>query len=431
MSTLSRLIQIANDAAKVYEGRDRYIRAIKALKQIEKIYRSGSDDSSNEVYPPDQPSEQDDELSDSHRKVAEVIADVCKKNGGIWVKFAQYLSCRADLLPVEYIDVLQDLQYSGAPTGFTDVCERLDEYWGSGWEEGFSTFDLVPVATASIAQVYKATLKTGESVAVKILIPGIEETFEQDSLVFRSLSRLISPVIKEVDIVRITEHLIEMTLSELSFIKEMGNIKLFDTLPHSDFINIPKVMPAYCNEKILMVEWVDGELLTLKLQRADEAADNADILEKLVSSMLEQIFKFGIFHADPHPGNIIVSDGKLTILDFGLVGKLNQEQKNNFLSILITLVGNTNLQQLPALFEKAGFSGVEPEVYEKIADYIDTSDDAKDLDDKLNAIIHQLRKHRVFIPESFIALARVLIIISGVVKPYNLSMSAIMVKSMR
>ena len=420
MSTLTKLRQVANDAAKVYEGRERYIRAIKAIKHIEKIYRLADEDNEYEEEP---------DYSRGHRDAAKVIADVCQKNGGIWVKFAQYLSCRPDLLPIEYIEELQKLQYSAEPTPFAAVVQRMQTQWGDGWEEYFDRFDLIPIATASIAQVYKARLKSGEAVAVKILIPGIEEAFEQDAVVFRSLAKLINPIIKEIEIVRITEHLIEMTASELSFSRELTNLRLFEDLPLGDFIELPRVFPQYSNEKIIVTAWVEGVLLTHVLKTVSE--ENKDIVEKLMVSLTQQIFKFGIFHADPHPGNIIVKEKTLVLLDFGLVARLTESQKQNFLAILLVLLSGRGLDQLPDLFEKAGFEGLTPEAFDKIVQYMEHRNQSDELDKLLNGLIQELRKHSVSIPESFISLARVIIIFCGLTDPYNISLSDVLMRAIK
>src|SRR5690606_10187287 len=133
---------------------------------------------------------------------------------------AQFFSCRPDVLPPAYIIALQALQNDATPVSFDKVAPVLERAWGSRWRDRFREFNEVPAATASIAQVHRATLMDGREVAVKIRLPKVAELFEQDARVFRLLALLLAPMFRELDFVQITEQLLEMTSVELDFRNE-------------------------------------------------------------------------------------------------------------------------------------------------------------------------------------------------------------------
>jgi len=412
MSTFENLL--ANlSAAKhlLIDGRERYIRASRAAIAIEQLYRKYRKESFESE------SEQQTRLSELHASAAGIICKLCKENGATWVKAAQFLSCRPDILPKEYIDALQTLQSNAAPRPFRDVRAQLDAAWGGDWEEKFSEFNIIPVATASVAQVHHATLITGEEVAVKIQIPDVEELFKQDAFVFNALAALVAPLVKEVDVRQIVNQLLAMTLAELDFNREVENLFQFSQLAHPDRIKYPILFAELCSEKVMVTGWVKGLKMREYLDKYPNKAN--EMLTVLLDSYLQQVLQYGMFHADPHPGNFIVSeDGVITILDFGALATLTPAEISHYSALMLGLLGISR-GNMRELFENAGFQSEDEKVYDLIAEYVVKESDAPDLSEQLEDILQRLRTNRVKVPDSFIAMARVLITVGGFMRPYN------------
>ena len=397
----------------IFDGRDRYIGVTKAAMAVEQIYRKHRQRAKLLPQPDAQKL-----LNEAHQQSARKVSDLCKGNGAIWVKFGQFLSCRPDILPIEYIIELQTLQNNAEPVCFERIHPLIIENWGAEWDKTFSSFDIRPIATASVAQVHKATLKDGSEVAVKFQLPDVKHLFEQDSLVFRSLASLLTPVIKEVDIKQVIDQLIELTLEELDFRTEAQNLATFSEHPHVSGIKIPALYEELSSEKILVTEWIHGVRLTEYIEQQPHRAQA--VLTKLLYSFIQQVTQFGLYHADPHPGNFLVlEDETIAILDYGALATLGEQDAANYSHLLLGLMSE-NKVNLGELFQQAGFHCERNEIFAEITDYFLADDRRqKSVSDRLTEILEKLRKDRVKIPDSFIAMARVIISIGGFMKRYG------------
>ncbi|OUS25817.1 hypothetical protein A9Q99_20390 [Gammaproteobacteria bacterium 45_16_T64] len=414
MSTLDALKTNLNVAKTlIVDGRDRYLGVTKAAIAIEQIYRQQrnkakllSEQSASSL------------LSEAHTESAELICNLCKENGAIWVKFGQFLSCRPDILPLEYLPILQKLQNEATPAPFEKIHPAIVEAWGDDWDRHFLHFDIIPIATASIAQVHKATLRNGMVVAVKIQLPDVVKLFEQDSLVFRSVAGVIAPLVKEIDIRQVTDQLIKMTMKELDFRVEAENLRVFSEHEHADGIRVPALWGELSGEKIMVTEWIDGAGLTSYLEEQPSRAK--DILNRLLSSYIQQITQFGSYHADPHPGNFLVDEhSNIAILDYGALASLSEDETLKYSKLLFGLMG-LNSMKLGELFSEAGFTCERQEALEEISEHF-LEEEIKDrsVSDRLAHVLELLRENRVTIPDSFIAMARVIISIGGFMKQYE------------
>ena len=267
ISTLATITSTLRDAKGLVYGGDRYLKAVKAALAVERGYRRYR----RKIVNASQEAKAQ-HLSALHRKNAEIVCAVCRKNGATWIKFAQFLSCRPDILPPEYITALQGLQNSADPILFEELRPTLEDAWGADWEARFSEFNQVPKATASVAQVHQARLATGEEVAVKIRIPQVVDRFRQDALAFRSIAILVSPLIRGLDIKHVTDQLISMTLEELDFETEAKNMLKFAKLKHIHSISVPRFYDQLSTDKILVTEWRGGKPLAEYLQAHPDQA---------------------------------------------------------------------------------------------------------------------------------------------------------------
>jgi ubiquinone biosynthesis protein len=263
--------------------------------------------------------------------------------GPIFVKFGQMLSTRRDLLPTDIADELAKLQDRVPPFSSDIALARLKRAYGRDAREVFAEFDIEPVASASVAQVHRAKLKSGEAVAVKILRPGIAPVIESDIALLRALAGLLESLwsdgkrLKPREVVdEFAKHLDD----ELDLIREASNCaQLRRNFENSKLLAVPEVYWDYCTPEVMVMAWMDG----LPISRIDELRARGIDLKKLgragVDIFFTQVFRDGYFHADMHPGNILVQDdGQYVALDFGIMGTLNDVDKNylarNFLAFL-------------------------------------------------------------------------------------------------
>ena len=397
----------------IIDGRDRYIGVTRTALNIEQIYRNYRSRAKllSKV-------EAEKLLRQAHRESSEQICELCRENGAIWVKFAQFLSCRPDLLPIEYITALQRLQNDANPARFEDIHPIILANWGQDWDRQFSSFNVLPIATASVAQVHRATLLNGREVAIKFQLPTAKSLFEQDSLVFTTLGKALRPLVREFDVRQVIQQLISMTLEELDFRREARNLKDFRSQRHLPGIIMPELFESLSSERVMVTSWVEGLRLSDYLERNPERAK--PLLQRLLASYIHQITQLGVYHADPHPGNFLITeDEQIAILDYGAIAHLSQEQKIQYTNLLMGLMGFSTVK-LGDLFRQAGFKCERDETLEEISDYV-VGDNLAGLSiaDRLSDSLDKLRKNKVIMPDSFVAMARVIITIGGFMTHYE------------
>ncbi len=357
-------------------------------------------------------------LSSAHAEAARRFLWLAEQNGGGWVKAAQFFSCRPDLLPREYILELQKLQNDAPAVDFDELEPTLIKRWGYDWEDQFASFDREPVATASIAQVHRARLASGEEVAVKIRLPDVVEHFRQDEAAFRMIASMLSSLVRELDLAQVIDQLLSMTLGELDFRNEASNLKRFAQLPHRPRIRVPRLFETLSGSDVLVTSWVEGERLRDHLDLHPERAQ--DLLSELFQSYIQQVTQFGMYQADPHPGNFIVGpDGSIAILDFGALAYISAAERDNYTRLLFACV-NGNTENIGELFERAGFIGGNTHTLQSLADYVLTDQLARDgVADSMINLLELFREQKVKIPDSWIAISRVLITIGGFLMAYK------------
>ena len=264
--------------------------------------------------------------------------------GVLMIKLGQFLSSRADLLPERALKVLSSLQDEVPPEPFEHVISVIESELGEPVEEVFSFLERKCTAAASLGQVHKATLaSTGESVAVKIQRPNIDELVRMDLSTLRFVIRLITRFFDTsnfIDLMGVYREFRRTTYEEIDYISEMANAKRFgEMFANNPSIYIPRVYEQYVSRRVLVLEWIDGikvndypTLDALKINRLTVA-------NRTVEAYFHQFFEEGFFHADPHPGNIFVKKGSapddpiITFVDFGMVGSVTKSMKRAFRDI--------------------------------------------------------------------------------------------------
>jgi ubiquinone biosynthesis protein len=248
--------------------------------------------------------------------------------GGMFVKFGQIASTRSDLLPEVITTELALLQSAARPVPADDVREVIEGELGATVEEEFASFDFEPLAAASIGQTHRAVLRTGEHVVVKVQRPGVEDIVHRDAAVLRMTAGFVERRVEAarmLGVKRLAEELITSLERELDYGAEAASgIAFLEHLEGDEGIAAPKVYQALSTRRVLVMEEIPG--VTVADHDAVEATpEPAKVLAtRLLKSFLDQVLRDGLYHADPHPGNIFVDrSGRLWFLDFGAVGRLS------------------------------------------------------------------------------------------------------------
>lgn len=258
-----------------------------------------------------------------HRRGAARVRDTIETLGGVLIKAGQFGSTRGDLLPAPYIATLSTLQDDLPPRPWRDIEVAITNELGMHPEEIFIEIDHYPVASASIAQVHRAVLPGGRIVAVKVQYPDIADLVETDLTALEAIVATISRIEPEVRLRPITDYLRETMPLELDFTRELALIEQVATAlqARSDVV-IPHPIQEYSSSRVLVMNFVEGLRINDLAAITAAGLDPAAVATLLVDVYAEQIFRHGVLHADPHPGNLRVQAGidgpKLVLLDFGL-----------------------------------------------------------------------------------------------------------------
>lgn len=262
--------------------------------------------------------------------------------GPTFVKLAQILSNRPDIIPEGLVKEFEKLQDKVAPFDYTQVKKIVERELGHPIEETFEYFSEKPLASASIGQVHRGRLIDGEEVVIKVQRPHVAEQIEQDMSIIKDLVRRADRYLKKQGVLNAEEvvNVFDRALSkELDYRNEARNIDRFRTTykDNKDFY-IPKVYRDFSTDKIMVMEYVSGCKITDVEQLHKWGIDPRKIVEKGMRIYLTQIFEFGYFHGDPHPGNVLVrEDGTIILLDFGMIGQLMKKDKMAFAGIFIAM----------------------------------------------------------------------------------------------
>ena len=302
-------------------------------------------------------------------EVPEELARDLEKLGPTFIKLGQVLSTRVDLLPPAYLTALARLQDDIEPFPFEDVKRIVEEELGARLSKAFSMFEEQPIAAASLGQVHRAALRDGRVVAVKVQRPGVAETVAKDLEALDEIAKFLdarTSAGRRYDLVGTVNEFRTAITQELDYKQEADNLRLLGkNLSEFKLIVVPQPIDGYTSSRVLTMEYVSGTKVTaispvvkIDLQR-DVLADT------LVDAYLKQIVLDGVFHADPHPGNVLVTDdGLLALIDLGMIGRLSPTMQERLLKLLLAIsegrgddvaeVAMTLGEKLPE-FNDAGF----------------------------------------------------------------------------
>jgi ubiquinone biosynthesis protein len=350
----------------------------------------------------------------------ERIRCILEDLGGTFIKIGQIMSLRPDLLPKDLLRELSKLQDQVAPLDFEQVRGTLEKGIGCKIEDCFSVFDPEPFAAASLAQVHRAVLKEeGHIVSVKIQRPGIKRKIETDLDILEAIAHRLNERSDELKIYNLP-NLVRVTrrnlLQEIDFQREVHNIKIAKSF-ESD-VYIPDLYENYCSQKILVTEFIHGEKLT---EAEDEIIGDRQALAKLgLNTAIKQILEDGFFHADPHPGNLILSREKgLCLIDWGMVGRLTERDQYELIDIIRAIVKKESNSLTEALLRitvnerEIDERALERDLDEILDLYFSGPIKNLNVGSLLLSIIDILRGYRLVLPSNLVIMIKALVTAEG------------------
>ena len=290
-------------------------------------YGKNVGDATNDAVPQDAP---------------QALADDLEKLGPTFVKLGQVLSTRPDLLPPAYLEALARLQDDVEPFAFTDVKRIVEEELGARLSKAFSSFEEKPIAAASLGQVHRAALRDGRAVAVKVQRPDIGKIVATDLEVVEEIAQFLTNRVgaaRNYDLVGMVDEFRRALEAEMDYLQEANNLRMLGkNLEEFKVIVVPQPIEGYTSKRVLTMDYVAGTKVT-KISRVVALELERDVLaDLLVRAYLKQIVIDGVFHADPHPGNVFVTDdGFLALIDLGMIGRISPQMQDRLLKLLLAI----------------------------------------------------------------------------------------------
>ncbi len=355
------------------------------------------------------------------------IRKMLEELGPTFIKFGQMLSIRPDLIPLELCKEMEKLQDKVPPFSDEKVEKQIFDEFKKPINEIFNTFSSSPVAAASLSQVHLAELKTGEKVVVKVQRPGLKKIITADLNILSVLAQLMERHIEETRLYNRPEIVNEFRktlLKEIDFNTEARNIDKFRrNFKSDDNIYILKVFHDLSTKKVLTMEQIEG-IKVSKVEEIEKAGlDRKQIAINGMDAVLKQIFTYGFFHADSHPGNIFVlKDKRIAFIDFGMVGRIDEETKMQLSNILTAVIR----QDVPAIIdsfismgtidEEVSFKKLSLDLTDLVESYYEIPLKELKMDKVLPDILNVISQNKIKIPPDLFLLSRALITIEGVGK---------------
>ena len=362
------------------------------------------------------------------------IRNVLEQLGPAYIKLGQMLSTRPDLVGIEIAEELQQLRDNTPVTPFDEMKPLIEEELDGPIDEIFSSIDETPIGSASIGQVYKATLKVENiEVAIKVQKPNIREIIESDIKIMKFLATRIDKFISSTRVYNLPAMVSEFERSifkELNFMEEMMNLQRLSLNFRSvSYIKIPDAYVDYCTENVITMELIKGVEVTDLIKGDYPEIDKKKIANYGLKSYFKQMMIDGFFHADPHPGNLIVTeDQKLCYIDAGMMGILNEDFKEDLAElILLLLSGNTNniINQL-IYMDIVSTSQNTLELRQDIDSLMNLyyGAELRNMDGAMEDLLNAMIKNNVVLPKEFVMIGRGIAIIEDTGKKLDPNFNA-------
>jgi len=356
--------------------------------------------------------------------------------GPTFIKLGQILSTRPDILPQDIIDELAKLQDSVKPFPFEEVKSLIESEFDDKFENIFMEFDEEPLASASISQVHPARLHSGKKVVVKVQRPNIERIMYQDLRLLEDLASFIDNHTKYgkiYDFTKMVEDFKNTLQNELDFRIEAENAETFKKNFSKDKgIRVPDISWVHTTRRVLVMEYIEGIRVNDFSSMEREGIDRGVIARKLATSLSNQILRDGFFHADPHPGNIrVLADDEIVFLDLGMVGKLNEELKRQFLKMFMGIAFNDSrliiqaIISLNAMPNYVNIKKLERDIDVMQNKYLSVPLHELKVGKLFNEIFKLAFSYNIMIPSEFTVLAKSLVTMEGLVEKLDPELSVL------
>jgi len=373
----------------------------------------------------------------SSRKIAmqfskwEKMRLVCEELGPTFIKFGQVLSNRPDLIPFDLVLEFEKLQDNVPPMKEKMARKVIADELKEDVDKLFAWFDPIPFASASMAQVHKVTLHSGKRVALKVQRPGIEDIILEDIKVMYNVADSLQnriPSLKSFDPIGLVRNFEESIKKELDFINESINAQRFYNNINSDkgndqFAFAPKVYPAFTTTRVLALEFINGIKIDRLKKLKEKDIDTTVIAKRLSVSFYKQIFEYGFFHADPHPGNLLVLPNRhICYLDFGMMGSILPRDIKIFGQLFLAITNkNVNkiimsLQELSNTTVIKDMRTFEFDINEFVEKYYVRNVHENEMSTILLELKDIIVAHGLKVPTYFYLFARSLVTIEGVIR---------------
>jgi ubiquinone biosynthesis protein len=354
--------------------------------------------------------------------------------GTTFIKLGQMLSTRPDLLGPDLTDELAELQ-SNVPADSADIARAtIEEDLGSNLESLFVSFEAEPLAAASIAQVHGATLTSGTRVVVKVLRAGVARQVETDLEIVQLLAELMerhSAVLRPYQPVAIVRQFRKSLLRELDFTVERTNLERFaEHFENDPFVHIPQVFPDLCSRRVLTMDRLDGIPGTDSAALQSSGEDLETFASRGASMYLDMVFRDGFYHADPHPGNLLLLPGGIVgVIDCGMVGRIDEHLLEDIEGLLFAVV-ERDATEVVTLLMKLGAASHEidrdrfiGDISDFIADFVGRPLADIQIGEALSALFNIIRRFQVVLPPPLAMLLRTLILLEGTSRKFHPDLS--------
>src|SRR5512133_984229 len=354
------------------------------------------------------------------------IRETFEELGLTFLKFGQVLAMRRDLLPDAYINELEQLHDQLPALGIEAVRATVESELGAPLTELFSAFSEMPLAAATIAQVHEATLHDGRHVAVKVQRPDLEEMISTDISALTYLTALaenLFPRLRAFDLPVLVSEFANSLNRETDFTHEARSIMLFRAaLADIPDLWIPSVVAEHSSSSVLTMEFSNGERIDLYAKQHPENMPR--LINTLVQLTLQTIFEEGLFHADPHPGNVLVlKDGRLSLLDFGMTGELDEQMRESLTLLLEAVVkGDARaateayLEMAPQESEKVNRAALLMDIKAVLYDIHRSDLSEVSIGDSFDSLLRAGSRHGVHNPGEFFLLTRTFVILEAMIR---------------
>lgn len=346
--------------------------------------------------------------------------------GPTFIKLGQILSTRVDIFSAEWIEEFEQLQNNVPPIATADIQALIQAHLGQQISETFRSIDPIPIGSASIAQVHKAVLLNGDTVAVKIKRPGIEKVINADLRILTHIAGLIESEIPETrryQPLQMVQYFARSLAKETDLSVELRYMQRFaNAFDKHPYVHIPKVYRHISNRQILVQEYMPGKLL-LHTDLAKLPADSRiTVADRITDTLFTMILKQGFFHADPHPGNIFIGrENNIGFIDFGLVGHLSATRRREIIELINAL---TRRDQFTMQYVLSNWAQGElpdenllgADVLEMLLNYEHTAMRDLRISQVINDITQIMRGHGLTLPGDLVMLFKTLITLEGIVK---------------